>query len=246
MNKSVFVDSIGCEVQITRKAGLKNMRLTVHPENGVCMSIPIIFDFETAIHFINKKQNWIRKKLQVVEVYRNQYIHQIIDSGFRTHTHELEVLFNTNNTIKTQTTNQFIHIYFPSTWKIEDTNVQLIIRDYLKRTLVKEANQYIPDRAEKISQQHNLNYTDIRIGSAKTRWGSCRYDNRLTFSCYLMLMEKPLIDYIILHELSHTVHKNHGAEFYTLLNNLCNGEHKKLNLQIKQFRSPLTVKYSPQ
>ena len=246
MNKSVFVDSIGCEVEITRKAGLKNMRLTVHPENGVCMSIPIIFDFETAVHFINKKQNWIRKKLKAVEVYRNQYINQIIDNGFRTHSHELKVHFNTNHTFKTQTTDPFIHIYFPNNWKIEETNVQLIIRDYLKHVLIAEANLYIPNRVQELSHQHKLNFKDTRIGSAKTRWGSCRYDNRLTFSCYLMLMEKTLVDYIILHELAHTIHKNHGTDFYTLLNNLCNGEHKTLNLKVKQFRSPLTVKYSPQ
>lgn len=60
-------------------------------------------------------------------------------------------------------------------------------------------------------------YTGIKITSAKTRYGSCSAKNSLCFSLYLM--QKPLyaVDYVIVHELAHTVHHNHGKDFYKLI-----------------------------
>jgi len=58
-------------------------------------------------------------------------------------------------------------------------------------------------------------------------------------------MKDELIDYIILHELTHIIHKNHSKDFYNMLNKLCDGQHKRLNAEVKNFKTPLTSKYQP-
>lgn len=51
----------------------------------------------------------------------------------------------------------------------------------------------------------------------KRRWGSCRRDGRIVFNIGLVQTPPPLIEYVVLHELCHLKHHDHGAAFYSLL-----------------------------
>ena len=82
------------------------------------------------------------------------------------------------------------------------------------RTLAKE---YLPSRVAYFSELMKLTPTAVTITGAKTRFGSCSGTNRLCFSWRLMLYPKEAIDYVVVHELSHIVHKNHSAAFYDLI-----------------------------
>ena len=59
--------------------------------------------------------------------------------------------------------------------------------------------------------------TGIRITAARTRFGSCSAKNRLCFSWRLMDYPDAVIDYVVVHELAHIVHKNHGPRFWELV-----------------------------
>ena len=95
----------------------------------------------------------------------------------------------------------------------------------------------------KFANQFKLEVTDIKINSAKTRWGSCTGRNSLNFSLFLMQLPYELIDYVILHELAHTIHKNHSSRFYDLLNQLCHGQHQALNKKLKKFSPIIKAEY---
>jgi hypothetical protein len=56
-----------------------------------------------------------------------------------------------------------------------------------------------------------------RIVRLRARWGSCAADGRITLNLGLVLLEQPLIDYVLLHELCHLQEMNHGPRFYALL-----------------------------
>ena len=56
--------------------------------------------------------------------------------------------------------------------------------------------------------------TSVKITSAKTRFGSCSSKNALCFSLYLCLYPEEAIDYVVVHELAHIKHKNHGTLFH--------------------------------
>lgn len=246
MSKSFFVECIGTEVIITRKAGIKNLRLLVHPTKGVSMSIPQLVSYKTALKFINEKEKWIRKKIDLHKTQRKEFVNVNIPNGYKTFNHTLEIDFSTQNSITGNTLQNTAKLSLPKSWSINDSNSQEHIRFFLKEVLILEAKRYIPLRVFDLASINKFEYNNVRIGSARTRWGSCRQDNNLTFSCYLMLMDTDLIDYIILHELTHTIHKNHGNSFYDLLNKVSNGMHKSLNARVKKFRNPLILRYNPE
>jgi len=88
------------------------------------------------------------------------------------------------------------------------------------KTLAQQARQYIPKRVEHYANIMGLSPSGIRITAAKTRFGSCSYQNRLCFSCRLMSYPPEAIDYVVVHELAHIVHKNHGKDFYAFVSSI--------------------------
>lgn len=76
---------------------------------------------------------------------------------------------------------------------------------------------YVKMRTREIANFLGYEYKSVRVGYAKTRWGSCGGDNSIIYSVYLGLLPQELIDYVILHELTHTKVKNHGRDFWRLV-----------------------------
>lgn len=83
--------------------------------------------------------------------------------------------------------------------------------------LRKEALPYLTERTEYFAKLMGLKHTGIKITSAKKRFGSCSGRNSICYSWRLMLYPPEAIDYVVVHELAHIIHKNHGKEFYELI-----------------------------
>ena len=89
--------------------------------------------------------------------------------------------------------------------------------DSERAALIAQAKEYLPRRTAHWSAIMGLVPAGIKITSARTRFGSCSARNSLCFSWRLMDYPQPAIDYVVVHELAHIVHKNHGARFWALV-----------------------------
>jgi len=83
--------------------------------------------------------------------------------------------------------------------------------------LKRRAKEHIPNRVAHYGAVMGLTPSSVKITSAKRSFGSCNYKNGLCFSYRLMLYPEEAIDYVVVHELAHIVHKNHGKSFYALI-----------------------------
>ena len=104
---------------------------------------------------------------------------------------------------------------------------------YIQR-VVNEAKENIRARLMELSEKHKYKYNKVFIREQKTRWGSCSVKNNINLNIKLVLLPSRLMDYVILHELVHTKHKNHSPLFWTELDNLT-GSAKVLNKQLKSY-----------
>nr|HPK30406.1 M48 family metallopeptidase [Bacteroidales bacterium] len=76
----------------------------------------------------------------------------------------------------------------------------------------------------------------VTVRNNRTNWGSCSKSGNISLNIHLMRLTPELADFVIVHELCHLIHKNHGPQFHALLNSLCNGRERELNRLLKQQR----------
>lgn len=76
------------------------------------------------------------------------------------------------------------------------------------------------ERVAHYAHEYELHYGQVRVTSALTRWGSCSGRNNLSFPWRLMMAPPEVIDYVVVHELAHTVHKNHSPRFWGLVESI--------------------------
>lgn len=85
----------------------------------------------------------------------------------------------------------------------------------------KRAHEILVPRAKELAEKHKFLYNNIRITSAHTRWGSCSSKKNLSFSWRLIMTPEEVIDYVIVHELTHLKHMNHSREFWADVERIC-------------------------
>lgn len=99
----------------------------------------------------------------------------------------------------------------------------------------REAKEYLPRRASELAREHGFRYGCVTVRNTVSRWGSCSARNDLSLSVNLLRLPPHLIDYIILHELCHTVHHNHGPAFHALLDHHTSGRHLALRKELRRY-----------
>lgn len=98
-----------------------------------------------------------------------------------------------------------------------------------------EAKRTLPQRVEELSARHGLRYGRVTIRASRSKWGSCTAQGNLSLSLYLMTLPEHLRDYVILHELAHTVHHNHSQHFHDLVNCMTEGREKELARELRNY-----------
>lgn len=94
--------------------------------------------------------------------------------------------------------------------------------------------EYLFRRAHAYAQAHGLRYRVIALSSARTLWGTCRSDGALRLNWRLVFLDTELVDYVLAHELSHTVHMNHSRLFWAQVAQLC-PDYKARVQRLKQY-----------
>lgn len=85
------------------------------------------------------------------------------------------------------------------------------------KNLRENAKRIIPQKVDYFSKIMGVEPSNVKINSAKKRYGSCSDKNSLNFSLYLMDKDERFIDYVVVHELAHIKHHNHSREFYAFI-----------------------------
>ncbi len=84
--------------------------------------------------------------------------------------------------------------------------------------LKKKAKEFLPKRLDELAQKYGYKYNKVALKYMKTRWGSCSFKNNINLNVSLVTLDRELIDYVLLHELVHTVEKNHAKTFWARIN----------------------------
>lgn len=125
---------------------------------------------------------------------------------------------------------------------IDRERLTYLYREFLRKQTAEAVTRYAKD----ISDEFSFKYEKITVKAIYSRYGSCSGKGNLNFSLALAAFEPSFIRFVVCHELCHTVHLNHGKEFYALLDKVC-PEHKSIKSNGSNERSALlkAILYRP-
>ena len=100
------------------------------------------------------------------------------------------------------------------------------------KKMIRLAKQVIPVKVAYYARIMGVKYGQISIRRQKTRWGSCSREGNLNFNCLLVMAPEAVLDYVVVHELSHRLEMNHSERFYSHVLRVC-PEYRKWNKWLK-------------
>ena len=97
------------------------------------------------------------------------------------------------------------------------------------------AKQTLPTKVAQLASKFGFRYGRVTIRATRSKWGCCTSQNNLSLSLFLVTLPEELQDFVILHELCHTVHHNHSAAFHALLDRCVGGREQELRRQLRTY-----------
>jgi predicted metal-dependent hydrolase len=91
---------------------------------------------------------------------------------------------------------------------------EIAFQKQINRFYKDKAQAYLPKYVETWAQKMQVTYGKLSFRKTKRQWGSCSAKNDLSFNTMLMKLPENVIQYIIVHELSHIKHKHHQKAFW--------------------------------
>ena len=234
IEKKIFVDGIG-NVLFIKKSKVKNINIRLYADGRVKATLPVYSSYSQAIKVVRNKIPWIlkqRKKLKKREQKQQIIINS--DTVFPYLKHKIELIPVESIKGQIRIYNGILKILYPEGINIENKRIQDFIRKGITEAMRIEAKNFLPQRVEELADKYGFSYRKVFVKNAKTLWGSCSSKNNINLNLHLMRLPEKLQDYIIIHELAHTMHRNHSVKFWGLLDNYF-GDARSMAKELKKY-----------
>ena len=180
----------------------KSIALVIDSGANLIVRAPYHTKDRDIANLVNKKRKWISEKQHHVKTFGEKHSTVKIKTG-----ESLLFLGNTYTILSDDVPGVQIsntNILIPNGWSLPE------VLEWLKN----EAQIILTERVELYSSKMGVTHTGLKLSEAKARWGSCSAKNSLNFAWRLVMCPLAVIDYVVVHELSHITYKNHNAGFW--------------------------------
>lgn len=220
------------EVTIARNARARRITVSVRPPAKVRLTLPPGISQQKGLDFLESKQQWV---LGAIERVKQKCRPAIISPPYSTRRHTLVLRPTDTANIRVRIGDGEIGITYPTGLDISEEHLQAAIKKGIEEAWRIEARELLPGRVAELARVHGFRYSSLTVRNTVSKWGSCSVRDDISLSLHLMRLPGHLIDYIIIHELCHTVHKNHGPQFHALLDKHTQGQHLSLRKELHEY-----------
>lgn len=186
----------------------KTLAIIVKHDGTVVVRVPMRATNKSIREFIEQHTDWIERKQaelrNIVAAPSKQFI-----AGetfmFLGKLYPLEIVRHQNKPL-----------LLDGSFKLAEsvrTRAEIVMESWFR----KQAKKLIQERVNFYANQYGFQYQGFKITSARTRWGSCSAKGSLNFSWRLIMAPMEQVDYVVAHELVHTIHHNHSERFWKKL-----------------------------
>jgi predicted metal-dependent hydrolase len=225
--KIIEIENLG-RVRCYKLRNAKAMRISINHSGEVRLSLPVWVPYREGVKFLLAKQDWIKQKLNG----NNQTLNHGMRIG---KAHQLAFAACSAVKIQTKIVGNTVNVNYPEHMDELTEFVQTAAKTAALRVLRREAELLLPQRLHILASQSGLTYKKLNFKLLKRRWGSCSPDGTITLNVFLMQLPWHLIDYVLIHELTHTKVMSHGKPFWDELQTVLPGA-KDLRRQIRAYQ----------
>ncbi|HKK60855.1 MAG TPA: SprT family zinc-dependent metalloprotease [Salinivirga sp.] len=226
------------KIKIVPKSGLKNFNIRLKPFDIVTISSPTSASQKQIARVIERKKKWILEKQaynKTIEQKRTVFEHQ---TTIETFFNQFTIQQNDTDRLRLMGKKPEYVIAVPQKIDIKNPAFQQGIKNIIDFVLKDEASKYLPKRTQELANQFKFRYNNLSFRNNKTRWGSCSTKGNINLNIQLMRLPARMIDYVIIHELCHTIHPNHGSGFKKLLYSIM-PEAPHIEKEMKNYRTQI-------
>ena len=118
------------------------------------------------------------------------------------------------------------------------TGMQKWLHKTFTQAISLRAKEMLPPRLKELAKEKGFTYNSCTVRNVHSRWGSCSTGGNISLSISLILLPEELIDYVLLHELCHTIEMNHSERFWALMDKVtAPAKAKDLRKKLKGYRT---------
>lgn len=233
-SKSYMLEDVG-EIVVRKHHQAHRISIKLRPGQPPAVVVPRFATFDMGYRFALENREWIASHLQQMDSALKSNVYSE-ERPFSTRYHTVRFCRCQTRCVQAVKADGGYEMRFPADTDFSSAQIQRQIRMFLTELLRHEAKTYLPDRVAKLAAVHGFSYNQLTVKNVHTRWGSCSAQNNINLNICLMTLPEYLSDFVILHELCHTVHKNHGPQFHALLGSLVGGNEKRLDKELNKYK----------
>ena len=187
------------------RSNRKTLSLSINENADLVVRAPHRVSDDEIKKFISEKSKWIDKNQRLIKarLKDSENHHSNPRCLYLGSLYPLKI---DNNSVKPISFNG--HMFTIANVNREE--ISLPLKSWYKKRFIEVA---LP-RLSYFSEKHKLKVNQVRVKEQKTLWGSCSSKNNINLNYLLIMAPMKVIDYVIVHELVHTIHKNHSAKFW--------------------------------
>ncbi|MEX0981889.1 MAG: SprT family zinc-dependent metalloprotease [Bacteroidales bacterium] len=216
VEKKVYYERVG-EVLFRRNRRARNIGIRINSEGQVRVTVPGRCDFLRAEKFVIEKTGWIVRKKESIRKKAAMNLAWEPGAIIEIHNGRIYIEQGTGDRFESTGMGSVYGIMVPADFDSVNPDHTKLLYDFIARIGFQEAKGQLPGILIQYAETYNLPYTKLTVRRMKTRWGSCSPVNNISLNSSLVFLPEALIRYVCLHELVHTVHKNHSQVFWTAL-----------------------------
>ncbi len=194
----------------------KSLGIKVHPDTSVHVLAPVDANETEILRKVKAKAPWILKQIAHFNSFRpatpprrfiNGETHLYLGRQYR-----LKISPDTVNHIKAYRGLLCIHSTNP-TKEVLEKQLQTWYRQRASIIFEEMLEEVLPK-----FKRYKIQKPDLVIRKMSKRWGSCTPDGKIILNTELVKAPKGSIEYVVVHELCHLIHRNHTKPFFNLIN----------------------------
>ena len=205
--KEFDVPGLG-KIRVYKRRGARSLRLSLPAGNVARVTVPSWTPYQTGLSFALSKRDWISAHAQPARGFLRHG--QTVGKSHRLIFQPLATV----NGIRTRVRTAEVVVSHSARYASTDGVVQTAAEQACCRALKSQAEQLFRPRLDALADRYGFVFRDMRIKRMKSRWGSCDQHGNIVLNSFLVQLPWELIDYVMVHELTHTVALNHGTAFW--------------------------------